>query len=224
MEPGRAEKQCQGCRKWLPEALFRSRGGKPTARCAGCLDHARDRNRVLRARLGPSGVRADNLWRNYRITPERYDALRSGQGHRCKICGIHEDDITGVGRGRPRLDGEPSAESFRLAVDHCHDTKRVRGLLCPRCNAMIGQAGDRPDVLRAAAAYLEAEPGGRQELSSCKLRIVDSDPAGRPPRTIRFPGAVDVRIDGYLVHLEPGETKTVVSRSGDYELVPSSAS
>lgn len=212
-------RQCTACRKWGPEALFRSPAGKPTVRCADCRRLRRDRSRASRASRGPAGTRADNLWQKYRITPEEYDALRSAQEHRCRICGVHENDITGVARGRPRLDGTPPAEAFRLVVDHCHRTGQVRGLLCVACNAMIGQARDRPEVLRAAAAYLEAGPGPQPERRSCRLRILDVEPSGRPPRTIRFSGGVLVRLDGYVIRLAPGDTKTVVSPTGEYQLV-----
>ncbi|WAL94491.1 endonuclease VII domain-containing protein [Streptomyces sp. Je 1-369] len=40
-------------------------------------------------------------------------------------------------------------------VDHCHDTGRVRGVLCFSCNAALGQFKDRPDSIRRAAAYVE---------------------------------------------------------------------
>jgi hypothetical protein len=40
-------------------------------------------------------------------------------------------------------------------LDHCHQTGRIRGLLCDRCNKMLGMAKDRPEILRAAAKYLE---------------------------------------------------------------------
>ncbi|MFE0039708.1 endonuclease VII domain-containing protein [Streptomyces sp. NPDC059013] len=40
-------------------------------------------------------------------------------------------------------------------VDHCHETGRVRGVLCFNCNSAIGKLGDDPDTVRRAAAYLE---------------------------------------------------------------------
>ena len=41
-------------------------------------------------------------------------------------------------------------------IDHDHDTGQVRGMLCFRCNAALGQLDDSPDRLRRAADYLEA--------------------------------------------------------------------
>ena len=41
-----------------------------------------------------------------------------------------------------------------LAVDHDHETGVVRGLLCHRCNFILGLAKDKPQTLLDAAAYL----------------------------------------------------------------------
>ena len=41
-----------------------------------------------------------------------------------------------------------------LAVDHCHNSSTVRGLLCCSCNLAIGRMGDDPERLEAAAAYI----------------------------------------------------------------------
>jgi hypothetical protein len=49
-------------------------------------------------------------------------------------------------------DKEPNGA---LHADHCHTSGRPRGLLCNQCNGLLGFAGDNPDLLRAAADYLE---------------------------------------------------------------------
>jgi hypothetical protein len=81
------------------------------------------------------------LKRTYGITLSDYQALLEAQGSACAICGGQD----------------PHGRS--LAVDHCHDTGRVRGLLCDPCNRCVGLLGDRSDVAKAMSRYLE---GGSQ--------------------------------------------------------------
>ncbi len=45
-------------------------------------------------------------------------------------------------------------EKKRLAVDHCHKTGKIRGLLCNLCNMSIGCLRDCPKKARSAARYL----------------------------------------------------------------------
>lgn len=45
-------------------------------------------------------------------------------------------------------------ESGIFAVDHCHDSGVVRGVLCQSCNFLLGNARDEVDVLLAAIKYL----------------------------------------------------------------------
>jgi hypothetical protein len=80
----------------------------------------------------PDKVQAQDRRRRYNVTPEDVARMRTEQSDRCAIC------------------GDPSPD----CVDHCHATKRVRGLLCRRCNAGLGQFRDRPEILHAAIAYL----------------------------------------------------------------------
>jgi len=42
-----------------------------------------------------------------------------------------------------------------LAVDHCHATGKVRGLLCSKCNTMLGLSGDSISTLESAITYLK---------------------------------------------------------------------
>lgn len=73
--------------------------------------------------------------RRYGIEPTEYQVLLDAQEGKCAICGGAPDGV--------------------LAIDHDHETGRVRGLLCRGCNTGIGQLGDNPDLLRVAADYLE---------------------------------------------------------------------
>ncbi|MEV7626493.1 endonuclease VII domain-containing protein [Actinoplanes sp. NPDC089786] len=146
-------KLCPRCRKQRDLKDFAGKAGLLKS-CRPCLDLAVTTNRRRRERIGAVGVRAANLRDKYGITAEDYDALRLAQGYRCAICGRHEDEIPASGAGRPRRDGQPAAPAFRLVVDHCHATRRVRGLLCAGCNAAIGHFRDSEVTLLAAIAYL----------------------------------------------------------------------
>ncbi len=77
--------------------------------------------------------RAKHLMRTYGLSVEALDAMLDSQHGVCAICQT-----------------EPAAH-----VDHDHQTDKVRGLLCFRCNAALGQLGDDPVVVRRAARYLE---------------------------------------------------------------------
>lgn len=46
-------------------------------------------------------------------------------------------------------------ESKKLFVDHCHKTRKVRGLLCSKCNLIIGQLNDSVEVGKNLVKYLE---------------------------------------------------------------------
>ncbi len=67
-------------------------------------------------------ARAKRLWDNYKLTIAQFDTILAFQGGVCYGCGQSEPV-----KGR------------RLSVDHDHDTGLVRGLLCSRCNPIVGK-------------------------------------------------------------------------------------
>ncbi|GAA3490420.1 endonuclease VII domain-containing protein [Streptomyces cremeus] len=77
--------------------------------------------------------RASHLKRAYGITEAQRDEMVASQQGVCTIC----------------------LKAPAVHVDHCHETGRVRGVLCFNCNAALGQLGDDPDTFNRAIAYLE---------------------------------------------------------------------
>lgn len=78
----------------------------------------------------------------YAITVELYNEMLEQQGGVCAIC-----------RGEETRTVKGTICS--LAVDHDHETGRVRGLLCQACNAALGGFRDDPALLERAADYLK---------------------------------------------------------------------
>lgn len=84
------------------------------------------------AKRGNSKRRLDK----YGLTPETYNALLERQCNKCAIC----------------------QEVFVRTphIDHCHDSGKIRGLLCSNCNVGIGYLSKK-DILHQAARYLSDE-------------------------------------------------------------------
>jgi hypothetical protein len=75
------------------------------------------------------------------LSPSDYDFLLKLQGYNCAIC------------HKPL-----KLKQYKFAVDHCHDSDDVRGILCVRCNTALGSFDDDPDMLLRAAEYLNNSP------------------------------------------------------------------
>lgn len=81
----------------------------------------------------------------YGLTVDDIIQMEEDQGGVCALCG--EAETVRGSNGKVKS----------LSVDHCHETGRVRGLLCNNCNRGIGLLGDDPELLRRAAEYVESE-------------------------------------------------------------------
>lgn len=86
-----------------------------------------------------------SLRATYGITYPAYLSMKRGQGGVCAICKEEETGVHRRGSVEIPLD---------LAVDHCHETGEVRGLLCHKCNKGLGLFKDNPVLLKAAQDYL----------------------------------------------------------------------
>lgn len=75
----------------------------------------------------------------YGITPQQYDEMLAAQNGVCAAC-----------KGQPRQ-GRP------LCIDHCHKTKKIRGLLCDACNVCAGHLESARSGLVRAHLRIPAE-------------------------------------------------------------------
>lgn len=104
--------------------------------------HAKNRERHLAYMAGRRKTHADQITSSklkaaFGITLAEYLSMLEGQHSQCAICGK-----------------SPSQNKKRLAVDHCHSTNKIRGLLCSACNKAIGLFSDNIRHLQSAIQYL----------------------------------------------------------------------
>ena len=134
---------CWGCRDKKPSTAFylRRSGTRPEPYCKECF-----RKRQASYREKPvafAKAKARYYLTNYGITAQEYDQMHSNQQGLCAIC------------KKPETGLHQSAKPKALSVDHNHQTGRVRGLLCVKCNQGIGLLQDDASVIASALDYLQ---------------------------------------------------------------------
>lgn len=97
----------------------------------------------------PEYMRKMNIKRLYGMTVEQYSSLLTAQGGVCKICKKPEQAID-----------KRTKQIRHLAIDHCHVTGKIRGLLCSYCNVGLGFFKDDKLSLQSAIEYLRASECG----------------------------------------------------------------
>ena len=90
-----------------------------------------------RYQLEQQKERDRHLRRTFGITSQQYDQMLDAQAGRCAIC--HTDECK---------------SGYAFAVDHCHTTEKIRGLLCRDCNTSLGKFNDNIQTLERAIEYL----------------------------------------------------------------------
>ena len=96
----------------------------------------RDKRRKTGRRNGTGPTHGSPAYyrlKRYGLTEERYQKMLQDQDGKCAIC---------------------TEEMTKVCVDHCHDSREVRGLLCDACNVGLGRFKDDEAVLERALAYI----------------------------------------------------------------------
>lgn len=94
------------------------------------------------AKLHPQKAKDLRLRKKFGISLNEYNQMYLDQNSVCALC------------GRASYSKHRSGKIKSLAVDHCHKTKKVRGLLCDQCNRGLGLFKDDATVLTKAIEYL----------------------------------------------------------------------
>lgn len=93
-----------------------------------------DKDTLAKHKINAKFARIKKL---YSLEKNQYLDLVKSQNSSCKLCKKFEFNY------------------FKLYIDHCHDTNKVRGLLCNKCNQGIGLLNHNAELLREAAVYCE---------------------------------------------------------------------
>ena len=128
-----ASKLCSKCGETKPAGDFYASSGSPDGLQSYCKACVKSRVRAPRPKTPEQVDRY--LQKEYGITLAEREQMKVDQGGVCAVCAEVPD---------------------RWVVDHCHDTGKVRGLLCDTCNRALGLLRDKVEVLMSAATYLMA--------------------------------------------------------------------
>ena len=121
---------------------FKNKSDNKSYRCKTCDYDARKAYSKRHPKRFNRLARNQSLLVRYGITIEEYEKIFEDQGNCCAIC---------KGTSTKSM----SEERTSFSVDHCHETGKVRGILCNQCNRGLGMLGDSLESLKSALTYLE---------------------------------------------------------------------
>lgn len=126
------KRRCNSCLQEFPLSEFNKRKASPDGLELFCRTCSKKKAKKQYQKTGKDR----HLTKTFKIDAKQYSEMLEKQKGLCAIC------------HRPET-------GKALAVDHCHHTGIVRGLLCQNCNTALGKFQDNADRLRKAALYLE---------------------------------------------------------------------
>ncbi|WP_329023744.1 endonuclease VII domain-containing protein [Streptomyces sp. NBC_00890] len=174
-----ARKECSRCRRTLPTESFASNRAMRDGLQAYCRECSAEYYRQRQEARGKSVRVKVPVPRGHKRCPqcgevkphdqwERNRSSSDGWASYCRPCRAERNRVAyfqrKYGLSPAEVDELIAAQQGVCCicltapaehVDHCHQTGRVRGVLCFSCNAALGQLKDRPDAIRRAAAYVE---------------------------------------------------------------------
>ena len=141
-------KLCPRCDQNMGLSYFYTVNGRPSTYCKLCqrsYSNTYRKNNKEKANLSTNAWLKENKeWHfkqkqcsKFGISVEQYNEILLRQDFKCAICSKHRNEF-----------------KISFAIDHCHLTGKIRGLLCKNCNLLLGHAKDNPEILHKSIKYL----------------------------------------------------------------------
>lgn len=134
-------RHCKKCNTDKSLDQFSPDKRKKEGRAYTCRECNNTRNKSIRQTKGFNFRKNRWLETEYGITLNEYNKMFLDQKGNCKICNKHQSEFKRA-----------------LNVDHCHNTGKIRGLLCDKCNRALGWFDDNIESLERAIKYLKPMP------------------------------------------------------------------
>ena len=147
--PAEAQKYCPSCK----DTKLLSSFWKGQAYCIGCQ---KEKQKNVWTSRTPKKRLEQHLKFKYGVSHAEFMEAWSNQNGCCAICeGVLPDLMVYENRRRG------------YAIDHNHQTNEFRGILCLKCNSLLGMANDSADILLKAISYLK-EKGSYDNMRAAK--------------------------------------------------------
>lgn len=146
---------CGSCKEWKPVEDFPKNKSDPLGiynYCRICAnERARNNHKKIRAK-GKEGwdkhrktYRSSYYKRIYGITLEEFETKLENQDFKCAIC---------------RVELDIDKDSRKAHLDHCHESGKIRDILCVCCNKGIGYLKEDTEILENAIKYIKRHKEG----------------------------------------------------------------
>lgn len=132
---GVAKSWCKDCSKEYQKCLYKKEPQRVVERARKWREKYADKVSASRKKNRPAAYLYE-LRNKYGLSKDDATLLLSENGNHCAVCGIQ------------------FSEKSKRSLDHCHETGKVRGFLCRRCNSVLGLVSDDKSLLGKLAEYL----------------------------------------------------------------------
>lgn len=126
-------KMCGPCKKELGISRYTNYPEQPCLACTSMFQPVNNRQKFCKTCVPDKKWYA--VYRRYGLTKPDYETLAAKQDNACPLCLQLLVDVT------------------KVAIDHCHDSGEVRGILCNRCNSVLSEF-EKPEYVARVFKYL----------------------------------------------------------------------